>query len=493
MSALYTVSNRFSIIWPMDSKDVFCVLKRSKVLLEHGGKDEELSLNLSELSSVIQASSEIEDLADEFDLLDLCLDAVTNSLLFEFTSETEEQFYVRLLRAVVLLIRNLVAFATSRVDIPLLLLNIQHFQSQVKPEHPFFHRTIAAYLEVLANMALKEKQDFRCNLQLASDTFNSQFLDLIEKDNSNVLLPPFLIIIDGCTQQSENVSALLKDEIHAPLLNFLYQKGTELLEEEDISSSGESCIRIFEKILSHESYNNWLVKSESAIDQALFQKVLKLNQLVVTSKEDWNNYECTAILAWCFDFFKKWAEEAIVLLKSKVQDDLKLVHSKVLISLDIISDLCKYHAAKQYMENYDGLPVLIALLRAAHENTAIVTMKSKFGPFDETKKMKHFPIVKSLIIEILAYLCHDSFKTQEKLRELHGLELILSNCIIDENNPYIKERSTLCLRFVLEKNKANQDFVAQLEAKQVYDDKALQEVGYEVDIVDGQVKLKKAA
>ncbi|KAM9886264.1 hypothetical protein OXX79_014309 [Metschnikowia pulcherrima] len=78
------------------------------------------------------------------------------------------------------------------------------------------------------------------------------------------------------------------------------------------------------------------------------------------------------------------------------------------------------------------------------------------------------------------------------MRELHGLELILSNCVIDEDNPYIKEHSVLCLRFVLQENQRNQEFVASLEAKQVVNADALSEAGYEVSIKDGKVKVRNS-
>ncbi|KAK7679849.1 copper transport protein [Cerrena zonata] len=53
--------------------------------------------------------------------------------------------------------------------------------------------------------------------------------------------------------------------------------------------------------------------------------------------------------------------------------------------------------------------------------------------------------------------------------------------MIDDNDPFIKERSIVCLKFLL----------ADLEAKKTYDDQALKEVGYEVEIKEGQVQLKQ--
>ncbi|OBA23938.1 hypothetical protein METBIDRAFT_35102 [Metschnikowia bicuspidata var. bicuspidata NRRL YB-4993] len=87
-------------------------------------------------------------------------------------------------------------------------------------------------------------------------------------------------------------------------------------------------------------------------------------------------------------------------------------------------------------------------------------------------------------------MCHDSNAIKDEIRTLHGLELILSSCVIDEHNPYMKEHAILCLKFLLQDNAMNQEFVAQLEAKQVIDGSALSDAGYEITIADGNVKLK---
>lgn len=55
----------------------------------------------------------------------------------------------------------------------------------------------------------------------------------------------------------------------------------------------------------------------------------------------------------------------------------------------------------------------------------------------------------------------------------------------------IKERSIICLRYLLENNKENQALVAKLEAKSSVTEEALQEAGLETEIIDGKIGLKK--
>lgn len=102
----------------------------------------------------------------------------------------------------------------------------------------------------------------------------------------------------------------------------------------------------------------------------------------------------------------------------------------------------------------------------------------------------NFPECKLLIIEILTMLVYNRREVQDRIRELHGLELVLSNCVIDDNDPFIKERSVVCIKYLLQDNRPNQDFVAQLEAKKAVQDDVLSEAGYEVKIGNtGELKL----
>lgn len=474
----------------MDKHSVKQVLDQCQELLGRGGAEEEYTQNLSQLSAVLRATGSDEELREELaqshGLLDSCVDVISNSLLVELKSLEEEELYVRLLRGVNLFTRNLVASASTTIDVPLLLLNVQHFVSRISRSNKYFLPCFTSYLEILANMATKY-DSFQCNLSMVSDTFNADLLELIEANG--VCLAPFVEFCKGCLRKSDNVSALLSEKFHEPLRSFLFSQSTVLLNDGNINHKEESLIKILEKVISNESFEKWMISTQEGTQ---FEEMLRLSQIVATQKEDWDNIQCLAIMGWVFHFFKNWSVSVIEILLAREYDEeeLKTLHKRIIIALDIISDLSKFHSAKQFLEHYNALDTMIPLLRAIHENTHVKTLKGRTEKTNDDKKS--FPMAKSLIIEIMAFLCHQSFKSQEKVRELHGLEVVLSCCNIDEDNPYIKERSILCLRFLLENNKQNQDFVALLEAQEVVDDKALQEAGYEVEMTEGKVKLKKA-
>ena len=89
---------------------------------------------------------------------------------------------------------------------------------------------------------------------------------------------------------------------------------------------------------------------------------------------------------------------------------------------------------------------MIDVFKFIHDNIKPITIKTA-----KIEEITKFPSVKSYIIVILSYLAFESFDNQEKIRELGGLALVLSNCIIDNNNPFIKEQAIVCLKYLLNK------------------------------------------
>ncbi|ODV92672.1 hypothetical protein CANCADRAFT_17203, partial [Tortispora caseinolytica NRRL Y-17796] len=69
---------------------------------------------------------------------------------------------------------------------------------------------------------------------------------------------------------------------------------------------------------------------------------------------------------------------------------------------------------------------------------------------------------------------------------------VLSSCVIDHENPFIREHAILCIKALLKDNAENQQLIASLEARKVVDDDAIREAGMQAEIVDGKLKLNKS-
>ncbi|KAH4070197.1 copper transporter [Parastagonospora nodorum] len=71
--------------------------------------------------------------------------------------------------------------------------------------------------------------------------------------------------------------------------------------------------------------------------------------------------------------------------------------------------------------------------------------------------------LKKLAVLVLSSLVWKNKHVQDQIRPLGGIEAVLNCCSYDEHNPYIREHAIMCLRFLMEGNKENQDRIRALE------------------------------
>lgn len=224
------------------------------------------------------------------------------------------------------------------------------------------------------------------------------------------------------------------------------------------------------------------------------QMTFSISPSELESKWDWDN---VAIGSMCLDFFHLYEKRCTALLDSKSWDsegdrELTVVHRKMIAVLDIISSRLPYELFRKTLNSYNFIQEIISFLQVVESNTERKRLKDSQKLSINKKK---FPHAKTIIIEIITYLVHGDFQNQETVRKCGGLQLILNNCNLDVNEPFIRERCILCLKYLLENNQENQSFVASLEAQRIdineENEKVLEKCGYEMDIVDGKVQLKR--
>nr|XP_055046350.1 ataxin-10 [Misgurnus anguillicaudatus] len=97
---------------------------------------------------------------------------------------------------------------------------------------------------------------------------------------------------------------------------------------------------------------------------------------------------------------------------------------------------------------------------------------------------------KSHLIRLIGNLCHGHSFNQDKVRELDGIALILDNCSIDSNNPFISQWAVFAIRNILENNPENQKLIQGLRRQGVADDTILREMGFRVEERDGSLLLR---
>ncbi|KAI5451876.1 hypothetical protein NCC49_001178 [Naganishia albida] len=111
--------------------------------------------------------------------------------------------------------------------------------------------------------------------------------------------------------------------------------------------------------------------------------------------------------------------------------------------------------------------VLIDLLRTTE--TFIPRVKP-FRPNDPTRTdqadasgLAGFATLKRDLVQLAGLLANDHTPTQDAIRELGGMQVILSMCVTDDRNPLIREYALLAVRNLMINNVANQAVIKEMD------------------------------
>jgi hypothetical protein len=122
-----------------------------------------------------------------------------------------------------------------------------------------------------------------------------------------------------------------------------------------------------------------------------------------------------------------------------VTDEISALHSRILVDLDALQMLLDKggNGVVDALLGANAVDTLVPALVHAHEHLPQVSKLSKISnELDSyTAEPRDFPSVKSGLIGVLTALTKGNPIVQNRMRELHGLEAVLSNCVIDLNNP----------------------------------------------------------
>ncbi|KAL0962796.1 hypothetical protein UPYG_G00345580 [Umbra pygmaea] len=225
------------------------------------------------------------------------------------------------------------------------------------------------------------------------------------------------------------------------------------------------------------------------------QERVTLLELISAQLGEENTDDCgipsgsAAFLASCFQ------EEcgAVLTLASGSDDEEALT---VISLLDVLCEMTSDHKEFMFLQNHpDLLKSTVGLLQQVHAlgktSKNVFTVAQTFS-LAQGGDCSSSPAVsfKAHLIRLIGNLCHRNKANQTKVRELDGLPLIMDNCSIDSNNPFISQWAIFAIRNILENNLENQELVAALERQGVADDSALRAMGYRLEERDGNLLLK---
>ncbi|XP_063164367.1 ataxin-10 [Candoia aspera] len=182
--------------------------------------------------------------------------------------------------------------------------------------------------------------------------------------------------------------------------------------------------------------------------------------------------------------------QSVLRLVSATNDD-----EEALVTIRLLDILCEVTSNPGELQSLQACPslleVAISLLQLVHlagKQTANIFTAAYST---EQEGISH-PAVgfKSHLIRLIGNLCHKDKGNQDKVYELNGIPLILDNCSIDDNNPFINQWAVYAIHNLTEENERNQEFIARMEQQGLAGNPVLESSGLKVEPRDGKLILK---
>ncbi len=450
--------------------------------------NEVLQVELNALGSVLQNTLQSEHLRRELSQSSLIWRLIRANFEVKLIADGCLSLRIRLVRGVIVLGRNLLSMdreLAESVEIrPVLFLYMDQLEMLGDVvDVQLFENTVVSAFQLLSNLTVNKASHERSLLHELTALFGRKRSEW----SPEVRFTVWSYLNNVFDDSDLLYEALSKGKGHLIMVDLL-QRFEELDLKNDLDKNGLLLVKIFSKLIVHESFYKFTYTYNERPVEVRF---LQVAQALITSKKSWEVFELTVILSWTWELFGKCLLQIQEYFAAKSTKEPTILYEKTLMAMDCISSLVQFEHAQKFLLSYKGVQTLVSLLGTLHQNIKPKKLKDSEQGTELVKEPRNFPHIKSMIIETLSALVYKNFEVQELMREVHGLELVLSHCIIDDNEPFIKERSIVCLRFLLLNNDKNQEFVAKMEAKETVQDDTLDKAGYEVEIVDGKVKLKE--
>ncbi|XP_069720506.1 ataxin-10 isoform X2 [Phaenicophaeus curvirostris] len=215
----------------------------------------------------------------------------------------------------------------------------------------------------------------------------------------------------------------------------------------------------------------------------------KVSEKNLATSEEMNVMSRNAdFLAGCF---RKKCEAVLKLTSAADAED-----EEALVAIRLLDVLCEMTSNNGQLEHLQALPDLletaIDTLRLTHlAGKQAVNIFTATHAMTGQEEISH-PAVgfKSHLIRLIGNLCYKNKENQDRVYELDGIPLILDNCSIDDNNPFVNQWAVYAIRNLTEQNERNQELIAQMEEKGLADNSALESMGLEIEKRDGKLILR---
>uniref|UniRef100_A0A7M4E0I5 Ataxin-10 n=1 Tax=Crocodylus porosus TaxID=8502 RepID=A0A7M4E0I5_CROPO len=255
------------------------------------------------------------------------------------------------------------------------------------------------------------------------------------------------------------------------------EKVRELLEQKNLNVA-LAVLKVYRKQLESE----WSI----TLLELIMAKVSEKNE--VTSEELAGLLKQADFLASCFQ--EKCQTVLRLTSAAKNEDEEALVTIRL---LDVLCEMTSNNRQLEHLQTCPGLlETAVDILQLTH-----LAGKQATNVFTATHSVTgegeiSHPAVgfKSHLIRLIGNLCYKNKENQDKVYLLDGIPLILDNCSIDDNNPFVNQWAVYAIRNLTERNKRNQALIARMEQQGLADNSILENMGLEIEKRDEKLLLK---
>ncbi|KAG9302289.1 hypothetical protein G9A89_008780 [Geosiphon pyriformis] len=166
------------------------------------------------------------------------------------------------------------------------------------------------------------------------------------------------------------------------------------------------------------------------------------------------------------------------------EEDMVLLNTGIVLLLQSIGNLIQVGDNKLRVSLFkEGvIPNCIALLQQADLTLTRVT-RSQSTPVDQTSQYKKgLCYIKRDIVKVIGNMAYENQLVQDEVRRLGGIQLILNQCNIDDNNPYIREHAIFAIRNLLQGNIENQKLINELAPVNAVQNEVLRDARIETEL-----------
>ncbi|GAB2217284.1 hypothetical protein Drorol1_Dr00000456 [Drosera rotundifolia] len=136
-------------------------------------------------------------------------------------------------------------------------------------------------------------------------------------------------------------------------------------------------------------------------------------------------------------------------------------------SLSILRDSCASLGSEEVVDTASSnglLDLLLHLLgKLEPPSTIRKAMKQDQSLSSGTLKVCPYKGFRKDIVSVISNCLYGRRKVQDEIRAKNAVLLLLQQCVLDEDNPFLREWGIWCVRNLLEGNEENQKLVAELE------------------------------